>query len=146
MADQTVTAANVKWLGGTPLLRFKAGETLTHGMAVVLGTSADTVLAADADAQARAGVIGIVVAHMPNLAADASVVSGEMVDVAVSGSVITGFSGMTTGAVLYASTNSGKICPYSDFTSGDYACQVGVAKNATDLLILCGARPVAAIA
>lgn len=131
MADVTVTAKNVRLLPGAIAVSFKAGGSLNVGDAVYLASDGD-VEQADADAAASAQVIGVVVSA-PNGATSA--VAGDPVDVVVHGRVC-GFSGLTPGALLYASTTAGKIADAAPAaSSGDYKWIVGRAVTATTILV-----------
>ena len=131
MADVTVTATDVRPMPGAKIERFTAGGSLTVGNAVYIASDGD-VEQADADAAASAQAVGIVVSA-PNGGTTAS--AGDAVDVVVGGGVA-GFSGLTPGQLLYASTTAGAIADAAPAAaSGDYKWIVGRAKSATVVLV-----------
>lgn len=132
MADITVVAANVRPLPGAQTLRLVSHEALTVGQFVYINSDGEAQLS-DADAAASAIVVGVVV----SVAASSRTVSvaGEVVDVLWMGRV-TGFSGMTPGIHVYVSTTAGAASDarYAG-SSGDFVYEIGIALNATDILV-----------
>jgi hypothetical protein len=133
MADVTVTAADVRPLPGFSVLRFPAAGALNVGDAVYL-KSDGTVDATDADAAATAVCLGIIVgigAFGKTVAA-----AGDIVDVQVGG-VVTGFSGLTIGGLVYLSTTAAKLADARPAgASGDFVFIVGIAISATSIKLL----------
>lgn len=132
MADITFTAASIKPLLQTAIKPVAAAEALGVGDAIYIDSSGKAALA-DADAAASAQVRGVVVAIRAygKLAA----VANETVDVCFYGPV-TGFSSLTPGALLYASTVAGNIEAAAPAgSSGDYLWIVGFCYDASTIFV-----------
>lgn len=122
MGDVTRTKANVRPLDGAIIRRGEAGGTLEAGHLVYLnGTSG--YIAADGNAAASAAVRGVVVS--PEDAVD-----GDQIDVCVFGPV-EGYTGMTPGALHYASDTAGEVST----TAGSNSKIVGWALTAQALFV-----------
>lgn len=131
MADVTVTAASVRPLAGAIVRRFTAGGTISIGDLVYIASDGD-VEAADADAAASAIACGIAVGTPDG---GTSVSAGERVDVAMLGPV-TGFSSLTPGTHVWASTTAGAIANAAPGgSSGDYVYVVGLVESATTIFV-----------
>lgn len=131
MADVTSTAALVRPAPGAVIKRKKAYEALAPGNAVYL-KSDDTVAKADADAEATAQVVGIVIS-VPN--GGEACAAGDNVDICVFGEVF-GFTSLTPGALAYASTTAGAIADAAPAgSSGDYLYIVGRAWTAGSIFV-----------
>ena len=104
MATITLTVANVRPLNGAVVRRYDAGEALSCGHGVIVASDGDVEKVASASA-ADVWMIGIVAACPDG---DTSAASGEPVDVVVRGP-ITGYSGMTPGALVYPGVTAGAL-------------------------------------
>ena len=133
MADVTVTSADVRLLPGPPSFRKTAGAVLSPGNLVYIAGDGD-VEGADADAAASAIAVGVVVSAPGGKTA---CVEDDTLDIAGPGCIVTGFSGLTPGTLLYASVNAGAIADTRPAgASGDYVWICGVALNATTIMVL----------
>lgn len=131
MASVAFTAADIRPLPGTLIERKVLAEAATPGDAVYIDGNGKAALA-DANVAASAKVRGIVVAGPDGRA---SFVAGERVDIAVLGRV-TGFSGLTPGADVFASTTAGDISDAAPAAaSGDFKWIIGYAWSATDIFV-----------
>lgn len=132
MADVTLTAADVRPLPGATIASKNAGAAVTLGWAVYIAADGDAE-GADADVALSSYAVGIAVSApggKTNLAA------GERMDIALAGSRVTGYSGMTPGTLLYASVNTGRISDTRPAgASGDFAFVIGIAWDATTILV-----------
>ena len=129
----SVTATDVRPLPGYLSVRIDAGGSLYAGQAVYIGSDGN-VVAADADGSLSAKVLGIVVADNNG---GTLFTDGDVVDVVYHGRV-TGYASMTPGIPVYASTLAGQMQQAETFASGDYVTEVGLAVDATTILV----RPV----
>lgn len=132
MAAITTTAADIRPLHPAAVIRrYNAGGTVTPGQAVYIASDGD-VEAADGDAEASALAIGIVVGV--GAAGAVSAAAGDRVDVCVFGPV-TGFSGMTPGALVYVSVTAGAMDHTPSATTGDFNFVIGYAESATTIFV-----------
>jgi len=130
MADVTVTAGDVRPLPGYLSQRFDAGGTIYTGQSVYIASDGD-VEQSDADAGSlEAQSVGIMIAD--NTGATIAT-SGDRVDVAVFGPV-TGFSSMTPGALVFASTTAGGMVQGTPDV-GSHVVPVGIAFNANTIFV-----------
>jgi len=130
MADVTVTAGDVRPLPGAFARRFDAGGTIYTGQAVYIAADGD-VEQADADAGSlQAQAIGICVAD--NTGATIAT-SGDRVDVVVFGPV-TGYSSMTPGLLVFASTSAGGLVQGTP-AAGSHVVPVGIAFDASTIFV-----------
>lgn len=123
MADITRTKADVRPMPGANVIRGTAGGTIQAGEAVYLdGTNGWKV--ADGDAGSSAELArGVAVAPE-------DIASGDVFDICVHGRV-TGYSGMTPGALHYVSDTAGEIAT----TAGTNSHIIGWAATATELFV-----------
>jgi hypothetical protein len=132
MASITLTAANIRPMPGAEVERFDAGGTVTPGQAVYIASDGD-VEAADADGSLTALAVGVAVAGPEG---KTSFAAGDRVDVVTRGRV-TGFSSMTPGKLAFVSPTAGEMTQvYDEVESNDYEYVVGLAKSATDLIVM----------
>lgn len=127
MADITITAANV--IAGSNAVKKDgiAGESITAGKAVYQASASKKWMLADsnsATAEARKA-IGIAL----NGAA-----LNQPVAVQVSGDITIGAT-LTAGSAYLLSDTPGGICPLADVGSGEFVCQLGLAKSTTVLAL-----------
>lgn len=125
MADVTITAAEVLPTSSTVIQSGIAGATLTAGMPVYKdSTDGNSLKACDADAEASAQCVGIMLCG----AAD-----GQQCVYASGGDIDPGFTAVV-GEAYAVSTTAGGIAPVSDITTaGDYICFLGIATTASNL-------------
>lgn len=132
MADVTFTAADVRPLPGGNIVPMDAGGAITVGHAVYIAAD-DDAEGADADASLSSMAIGICVSA-PN--GKTAAVLGDRIDVALAGTRVTGFTGLTPGTLMYASVTTGRISDTRPAgASGDFAWIIGIAWNATTILV-----------
>jgi hypothetical protein len=128
MSDITCTAASVRPLEGARIIRMEAGAAINVGAAVYVDSNGD-IQATDGDAIGTTlACIGIVVAAGSKGATAAA--DGDACDVCIAGPV-TGFSGMTPGALMYVSGTAGKLAT----TVVDNGFIVGFAESATTVFV-----------
>ncbi len=129
MADLTLTAADVTVRGThPPLAQFELGEAAAAGDAVALNSSGKLVKA-DAATSGDNLLIGIIIGSQ--YLGDTSFASGTMVDVALDGAQVTGFTGLTPGAKVYLSNTNGKLAD----ATGTVTVTAGVAVDANTVLL-----------
>lgn len=127
MADISITAANV--VAGTNSTRDNgiAGETITAGKAIYLSsTSAKWMLADSNSATVEARKATAIALNAASL--------NQPVSVLRSGDVTIGAT-LTAGAAVYLSDTPGGLCPLADVGTGEYVCQIGLAKSTTVLAV-----------
>lgn len=127
MAVVDPTAAKVRPLPGTLRRDFIAGGAGDVGDLVYM-KSDGTVDLADGSAAGTAVVLGIVVSA--GTAGATAFVAGDAVSVVLAGPV-TGFSGLTAGALLYLSDTSGSF----DTAAGTVSVKVAVCISADSILM-----------
>lgn len=134
MAAFAGTAADIRPLPPAAIIRrYNAGGAITVGNAVYVASDGD-VEQADADAEASAIAIGICVAVGSAGATVAA--AGDRVDVCVFGPV-TGYAGLTPGALVWASVTAGSMDQTAPAgSSGDYPFVIGYAESATTIFVL----------
>lgn len=127
MADLTITAASV--LAGANAVKKDgvAGETITAGKAVYLASATKKWMLADSNsgtAEARkAGGIALNGAAL-----------NQPLAVQISGDITIGAT-LTAGTAYYLSDTAGGVCPLADVGSGEYICQLGLAKSTSVLAL-----------
>ena len=132
MEDISKTDASINPLVKSIVKPFACGEVVDVGEAVYLASD-NTIMLSDADAADTAQAIGIVVAIGAYGALNS--VIGDMCDVCLYGPV-TGYSGMTPGLEVFASTNPGAIeegAPAG--SSGDFVWSIGFAMSASTIFV-----------
>lgn len=127
MADISITATAVVAGTNARTKHGTIGETITAGQAVYLDTATNKWMKADnnsATAAARqAGGIAL---------------NGGAVNQPITvqyGGDLTVNAVLTAGVAVYLSDTAGGICPVADVGSGEYVCQIGIAKSTTVLTI-----------
>lgn len=127
MADLTITSASV--VAGADATRKDglAGEAITAGKAVYQSSATKKWLLADSDSATaearRAGGIALNGAAL-----------NQPIAVHVAGDITIG-AALTPGTAYYLSDTAGGICPLADVGSGEYVCQLGLAKSASVLAV-----------
>lgn len=115
--------------GGAPAITLTAGAGgWTAGQAIYISAN-DTGLPADADAIATGRVVGI---------AQGNVSAAASGDVQIAGTITGVGSAWTAGGPVYLSVTTGALTQTAPSGSADVIVQVGIAKNATDLVIQLG--------
>jgi hypothetical protein len=131
MASISLTAADIRPLNRAIVRRYDAAGSGGVGDAVYIDSNGAAALA-DADADASSRVKGIVVAVEGG---GTTFAAGDRLDVVTHGPVA-GYSGMTPGAFVYASTTAGDIDSAAPAgSSGDYVHVVGYAESATVIYV-----------
>ena len=125
MADVTVTAAEVLPLNSTTRTGL-AGAAITAGQTVYESSSGTWVLA-DANASATAAATQGIALN--------SAASGQLVTVAIGGTIDPGFT-VTVGTIYVQSATAGGIAPAADLASGHYVTIIGVGETAARLQLL----------
>lgn len=133
MANETaVTAALVRPLPDTKIVRAQAGEALAFGTPVYVSSyTGDLPIVSKADASADDALlncVGVVVAGGHDGAT--SIATDDPCDVVTFGP-ITGFSGMTSGAHIWVSDTVGRLSN----VVGTKSCIVGVALTPAIVLV-----------
>jgi len=129
MADITVVTTDIRPLVSYVSRRLDTGGTVAVGEAVYIDSNG-AVIVADADTQAYTHARGIVIA-CPDGAL--TIGSGNPVDVCVFGPV-TGFTGMTQGAVVYVSSTDGNMTHTIPATP-DYDHAIGYAESDVTIFV-----------
>ena len=135
MANEvTVTAADVRPLGGAIIRRAKATEALAFGDPVYIDSATGNIPnVSKADASAVDALLvcwGLAVAGNPANPGATSIALGDPVDVATHGPV-TGFSSMTPGANIWLSDTVGRLST----VVGTKSCIVGIAESASTVYV-----------
>ena len=120
MADLSITAANVDWVGGTPPKRVKAGATITRGMWVYRDAADGEYKKADANGSATLSVVeGMALTDgfdgKPMLIAP----NGAVVNVGATTTAGAAY-GLTSTDAGTANGSAGGACLLSALGSGDY--------------------------
>lgn len=131
MADITKVAANVRPLPGAIVKRGIASAALNVGDAVYKTGTGDKWAKTDANAASTAKGRGVVVSAPGGATA---AVTGDAIDIVTLGPV-TGFSGMTPGAVEYVSETAGALADAAPSTAAAVVWSMGYALNATDFYV-----------
>lgn len=127
MADLTITAANVVAGENSTQKQRSAGETITAGKAVYLSSATKKYMLADSNsgtAEARKAT-GIA---LNGASLNQPITVHEFGDLTLGAT-------LTPGTAYYLSDTPGGICPLADVGSGEYVCQLGIAKSATVLAV-----------
>jgi hypothetical protein len=135
MAALSITAANVKWIGGTRPRIVKGGATGTRGQVVYKDSADNEHKLADADALATAAAAGILVTDMND--------GGDCL-IAVPGSRINIGATATAGVAYVADEETpGAIVPLADITTGDFSNLLFWGEGSANVTLVLAAAPVA---
>lgn len=127
MADLTITAANVVAGSGSVQETNLAGETIAAGKAVYRSSSTKKWMLADSNsATAEARKAGGIALNGASL--------NQPITVHKAGDLTIGAT-LTAGTAYYLSDAPGGICPLADVGSGEFVCQLGLAKSTTVLAV-----------
>jgi len=124
MGDITRTKANVQALAGAECIAGESGDTIEAGEVVYLNGTSGWTLADASTTGPISGIIGIMVA--PQDAVDGD----EGISVCVKGRV-TGYSGMTPGALHFISDTAGEVAT----AAGTKTRHIGYAVDATTVYV-----------
>lgn len=127
MADISIVSSAV--VAGTNSTRDSgtAGETITAGKAIYLSsTTAKWMLADSNSATVEARKATAIALNAASL--------NQPVAVLRSGDVTIGAT-LTAGTAYYLSDTPGGLCPLADVGTGEYVCQIGLAKSTTVLSV-----------
>ncbi len=130
MADLVQTPANVRCGSNVQINLVTASEAITQGMPVYQNALTSKYAQADSDAEATAAAsaIALTPASADNDSFVIAYTQGE------NGNIDLGAT-LTVGETYVVSTNTGKIAPIGDLTSGDYVTSLGVASATNNLLL-----------
>lgn len=136
MADLSVTAANCV-VSGTNQRRFSgtAGETIAAGKAIVLDPTSHKYMLADSNSATAA------LRTADGIALNSASLN-QPIDGMSEGDLTLGAT-LTANTPYYLSDTPGGICPIADVGSGEYLCQIGIAKSTTVLSVAIRATGVA---
>jgi len=127
MADLTITAANVVAGANSANLTGVAGAAITAGQAVYLAAATKKWLLADSNSATAE------VRQATGIALN-SAAANQPISVHKSGDITIGAT-LTAGTAYYLSDTPGGICPLADVGSGEYVCQIGLAKSSAVLSV-----------
>lgn len=125
MADITLTPANVVAGSDSSAVTGVAGETIAAGKAVYLSSTTKKWMLADsnsATAEARKAT-GIA---LNGASLNQPIAVHKAGDITIGGTLV-------AGTAYFLSDTPGGICPLADVGSGEYICQLGLAKSTTVL-------------
>lgn len=117
MADLTITAASVKWVGGVRPQVVQAGAAITRGQAVYLDPTTNQHKLADADTDATSAVSGIALTDGQ---------AGSDMLIAPPGAVVSFGASLTAGTIYCLSTTPGGVAPWADLAAGDYVVVLAI--------------------
>lgn len=126
-ADLTITAANVlQGTDGSPVTQvYTAGAAITAGQALYLDAATSTAKLAINTSLASSKFIGVALHAAAN---------GQPVVVQQTGTITIGAT-TVQGVIYVVSGNAGAICPTADLSGGHFVTVIGVATDATHILI-----------
>lgn len=127
MVDITLTAANVVAGSNSTQISGVAGETIAAGKAVYKSPTNNKWMLADsnsATAEARQAQ-GIA---LTGSSLNQPITVHRAGDITIGGTLV-------AGSGYYLSDTPGGICPVADVGSGEYVCQLGLAKSTTVLSV-----------
>jgi hypothetical protein len=120
MPDLSITAANVRWVGGTPPKRVKAGATITRGMAVYRDAADGEYKKADANGSATQSVVEGV-ALTDGFDGGEMLIALDKAKINIGATTTAGAAyGLTSSDAGTANGAAGGICLLSALGSGDY--------------------------
>lgn len=125
MADLSVTAANVVPQSGAEIKHGTAGEAVTAGQPAFFDATVRKWKKADNDS-ATAAARAATGMFVNSAALD------QPVAIQVDGDVAMG-AVLTANTPYFLSNTAGGICPIADVGTGEYLCEIGIAKSTTIL-------------
>lgn len=127
MADISITAANVVAGENSSRDGGAAGETIVAGKNVYLSSATKKWMLADSNsATAEARKAGGIALNGASLNQPLAVHKAG--DITIGGT-------LTPGVAYYLSDTPGGLCPVADIGTGEYVCQIGIAKSASVLAV-----------
>ena len=126
MSDLSVTAASVLRGANAVTEQGDAGEAITAGQPVYLGSDR---LYYKADNNA-----GTAAARTPRGIALNGASAGQPLAIQKGGDITIG-AALSAGVAYYLSSTAGGICPVADLSTGMYPCVLGIAKSTTVLAL-----------
>lgn len=127
MTDISVTAANVKWIGGVRPIRGTGGASVTRGQAAYLNTTTGKYGLGDADTDAASEYAG-------QFLTDGF--DGGDVLIAPPGAIINWGATLTAGTIYTLSTTAGGVCPEGDLATGDYVVVLAIGAGTANAKII----------
>jgi len=127
MADLTITAANVVAGSNAVIESGTAGETITAGKPVYKSAATKKWILADSNSATAE------VRQSTGIALNSAALN-QPVSVHKFGDLTMGAT-LTAGTAYFLSDTPGGICPLADVGSGEYVCQLGLAKSTTVLAV-----------
>jgi hypothetical protein len=127
MTDISITAANVVPGANSEKEHGIAGATIAQGQAVYKDSSTRKWLLADANSATAAA------RQAQGIALNGASLN-QPITVHKSGDLTIGAT-LTAGTAYYLSDTPGGICPLADVGSGEYVCQIGLAKSTSVLAV-----------
>lgn len=127
MTALSITATNVKALGGSETFDGVAGAAITAGQVVYRDSSDGTLKLADCDAATAPP-------RSPAGIALNGAATGQPVKVLSSGPITIGAT-MSAGVAYYLGATPGDIVPVGDLEAGDFPTIVGIAQSTTVLSV-----------
>ena len=127
MADLNITAANVVAGANASIFNGAAGEAVSAGKPVYQSSTTKKWMLADSNS-------ATVEARKATGVALNGAALNQPLAVQQAGDITIG-AVLTPGTAYYLSDTPGGICPLADVGSGEYVCQLGLAKSATVLAL-----------
>lgn len=127
MTDLSLTPANVVAGDNAQRASGNAGETIAAGKAVYLSSTTKKWMLADSNS-------ATVEARKATGIALNGASLNQPIDVQTSGDITIGGT-LTAGTAYFLSDTPGGICPLADVGTGEYVCQLGLAKSTTVLAL-----------
>lgn len=128
MTDLSITAANVLASEDATFASGVAGEAVTAGQAGYRDRTTGKYMKADSNS-ASSDARRATCIFLNSAAAD------QPVKVQKSGEITIGAT-LSAGTPYFLSDTPGGICPFADIGTGEYVCQIGIAKSTSVLLLL----------
>nr|WP_064246975.1 hypothetical protein [Rhizobium leguminosarum]OAP95103.1 hypothetical protein A4U53_17930 [Rhizobium leguminosarum] len=125
MADLVITAANVVAGADSSAVSGVAGEAIAAGKAVYQSSTTKKWMLADSNS-------ATVEARQAKGIALNGASLNQPIAIHKSGDITIG-AALTAGQAIYLSDTAGGLCPLADIGSGEYICQLGLAKSTTVL-------------
>ena len=127
MTALSITAANVKWVGGVRPVMVKGGATLTRGQCLYLDTTDLEHKVADADVDASSVFAGVALTDGTD---------GSDMLIAPPGAVVNIGATTTAGTIYCIGLAGGDIVPWADLGTGDYVTVLFVGTGTANVEII----------
>lgn len=128
MADLSITAASVVSGENALFDSGSAGETIGAGQPVYRDGATKKWMKADANSATA-------LARRATAVALNGAALNQPVKVQTTGDFTPGAT-LTAGTSYFLSDTAGGICPFADVGSGEYVCQIGIAKSTSVMMLL----------